>query len=234
MGGLDWNRVRPMIERYMADLDCDIRIYEPSSAIVERLKAERVKLTPARAVLLDVLYDLVDFGEFASVFAAEKIVYFLQRLGGQDTFRIQFERGYYGPYSKGKIAHVLYYLNGSYLKGMVGMQSKPFDNIWILPEGRIDVEEYLSLDENKTFRQLAEKCKSFLRGFYSNYALELLATVDFLLIEDTSLHGWRSKDRDEVISNINSDLAKWSERKNRKFVGSRFMPKVLSHLEVLH
>ena len=40
--------------------------------IVEKLKEERVTLTPARAMLLDVLCDMVSYGELISVFAAEK------------------------------------------------------------------------------------------------------------------------------------------------------------------
>ncbi len=199
----------------------------------ERMKKERVRLTPARAILLEVLYDLVDYGEFVSVFAAEKVVYFLQRLGGKDIFKIQFERGFYGPYSKGKIAHVLYYLNGGYVMGMVGMQPQPFDNIWIIPEGKADVRAFLAGDENIAYRQLAEKCKTFLRGYYSNYSLELLATVDFLLNEDQSLKDWKQADESEVIDRINADLANWSQRKNRKFVGSKFIPIVLSHLREL-
>ena len=112
-GGLDWARVKRMIIDTLSDLDCDIRIYEPSDAIIERMKAERVNLTPARAMLLDVLCDMVSYGEFISVFAAEKAVYFLQRMGANHIFKIDFIRGYYGPYSGGKIAHVMYYLNGS-------------------------------------------------------------------------------------------------------------------------
>lgn len=51
-----------MIEDSLSDLDCNIYIYQPSDHIVERLKSERVKLTPARAMTLDVLGDLVAYG----------------------------------------------------------------------------------------------------------------------------------------------------------------------------
>lgn len=119
-GGLDWSRVKPMIFAALEDLDYDIHLYEPSVAIIEKMKKERIRLTPARAMLLDVMEDLTSFGEFDSVFAAEKIVYFLQRLGAADIFKVKFSRYYYGPYSGGVIAHVLYALNGSYIKGMTG------------------------------------------------------------------------------------------------------------------
>ena len=56
-GGLDWNRVRQMIETELVDLDCDIILYQPTEQILDRLEEEKVKLTPARAMLLDVLCD---------------------------------------------------------------------------------------------------------------------------------------------------------------------------------
>ncbi len=185
--------------RDLSELECDIRLYEPSEAIIERMKSERVRLSSARAILLDVLYDMVDYGEFASVFAAEKIVYFLQRLGGKEIFNIQFARNYYGPYSGGKIAHVLYYLNGSYISGMAGLQKRPFESIWMNKDARKDIDEYLASSERSFERALTDKCKDFLRGFYSNYALELLATVDFLLQEDSCFSNWINQDRTIII-----------------------------------
>lgn len=80
------------------------------------LKKERVKLSPARAMLLTLLYELVRQGEFVSEFSAEKIAYFLQRFGAKETFKLEFKPYYYGPYS-GKVKNVLYYLNGSYITG---------------------------------------------------------------------------------------------------------------------
>ena len=115
-GGLDWNKVKHILEKYLANVDCEIQIYEPSKAIQEALKKERVKLTPARAMLLSVLYELVRNGEFVSEFSSEKIAYFLQRFGAKDTFKLEFQPNFYGPYS-GKVKHVLYYLNGSYIIG---------------------------------------------------------------------------------------------------------------------
>jgi O-acetyl-ADP-ribose deacetylase (regulator of RNase III) len=106
-GGLEWHKVKYILEKYLADVDCDIYIYEPNVAIREVLKNERVKLTPARAMLLSVLYDLVRNGEFVSEFSAEKIAYFLQHFGAKDAFKLDFQPNFYGPYS-GKVKHVLY------------------------------------------------------------------------------------------------------------------------------
>ena len=111
-GGLDWSKVKSMIEKQLSSLDCDIQLYEPNAQIQEAMKNERVKLTPARAMLLSFLFDLVRDGEFVSEFAAEKVAYFLQRFGAKDYFKLEFRPDFYGPYS-GKVRRVLYYLNGS-------------------------------------------------------------------------------------------------------------------------
>ena len=230
-GGLDWARVRDMIIHYLGDLKCDIRLYEPSDVIIERLKEERVRLTPARAMLLDVLCDMVSYGEFVSVFAAEKVVYFLQRLGAKDIFKIEFTRGYYGPYSGGKIAHVLYYLNGSYLKGMVGMQNRPFDAIWLLEDTAQYITSYLDTPENKDYRDIANRAKEFLRGYYSNYSLELLSTIDYILCNDLSITDLKDLDEVTFVDTINNNISSWNSRKQRIFTGSRYISLMVNHLK---
>ncbi|MEZ0131231.1 macro domain-containing protein, partial [Flavobacterium sp. LBUM151] len=115
-GGLDWDKVSRLMKYYLKDVDSEITIFQPNDAIEEVLKKERVKLTPARAMLLSVLFELVRNGEFVSEFAAEKIAYFLQKFGAKDNFKLEFSANFYGPYS-GKVKHVLYYLNGSYITG---------------------------------------------------------------------------------------------------------------------
>lgn len=229
-GGLDWLVVKQMIINYLQNLNCQIYIYEPSDAIVEKMKSERVKLTPARAMMLDVLCDMVSYGEFASVFAAEKAVYFLQRNGAKNIFNIDFTRSFYGPYSKGKIAHVLYYLNGSYVRGMGGMQNKPFDEIWLLSDTSTSVSDYLNSEENQKFKEISERTKLFLRGYYSTYSLELLSTVDYILLNDKRLEQWKNMNNCDVIDLVNEDISQWSQRKEALFAGSKFVPIILKHL----
>lgn len=91
------------------------------------MKDERAKLTPTRAMLLAVLFDLAKSGEFVSEFAAEKVAYFLQRFGARNEFKLTFEPNFYGPYS-GKVRRVLYYLNGSYITGYSAMDKNPLKN----------------------------------------------------------------------------------------------------------
>lgn len=229
-GGLQWDKVKQLIEQSMADVDCDIHIYTPTTEIEEKLKAERVKLTPARAMMLDVLCDMTHYGEFVSVFAAEKVVYFLQRFGAKDQFKIQFEPYYYGPYSRGKVAHVLYYLNGSYLSGMTGMQLKPFDEINLLKDTLRTVTTFLQLPENKPYKEIASKTKQFLQDFYSSYSLELLSTIDYLITNNHALKDWYSIDNEKLIPLLQVEIENWSYRKKQMFANSRHLPIVIDHL----
>lgn len=216
-GGLDWLRVKQMVEHALSDVDCDVYLYEPSDAIIERMKTERVKLTPARAMLLLMFADMSREGEFASVFAAEKLIYFMQRFGGKSIFRIDFKPYYYGPYSGGKVAHVLYYMNGSYVKGMGGMDTRPFDYIWLTDDAAEEARKFVDDYKDDRLKEICEKTMDFLRGNYSNYSLELLSTVDYLLENQLELKGWKNADEGEVTDLLVQQIQQWSSRKEKMF-----------------
>lgn len=176
------------------------------------LKRERVKLTPARAMLLSVLYELVRNGEFVSEFASEKIAYFLQKFGAKETFKFEFHPNFYGPYS-GKVKHVLYYLNGSYIMGYSSKDKKPFDELGIIPDAETEVNEFLSKPENAEHKAIVEKTKNFLSGFYAPFGLEPLSTIDFIITEKNI----------ETPEAITKELANWSNRKKTMFTNPNFI-----------
>ena len=216
-GGLDWLVVKRMIEEALTDLDCDIYLYEPSDVIIEKMKSERVKLTPARAMLLIMFGDMNVNGEFASVFAAEKLIYFMQRFGAKDLFKIEFKPYYYGPYSGGKVAHVRYHMNGSYIKGMGGMENRPFDYIWLIDGANQEAQQFVDENKDDRLRYICEKTKRFLRGYYSNYSLELLSSVDYLLQTVPELKSWKSNDLGLVLDILEQEIQQWSRRKEQMF-----------------
>lgn len=219
-GGLDWNRVKNIIESTLTGLDCDIQIYIPNAIIREAMKKERVKLTPARAMLLSVLYDLVRNGEFVSEFAAEKAAYFLQRFGAKEQFKLEFQPRFYGPYS-GKVKHVLYYLNGSYITGYSSKDKKPFEELGIMYDGENEVKNYLEQFENQSFKEIANKTKEFLNGFYSAFGLELLSTVDYII----------SEKKVNSIEDITQNIENWSDRKKSLFSNTKFLDIAVKKLE---
>ena len=168
-------------------------------------------------MLLLMFYDMNINGEFASVFAAEKLIYFLQRFGAKEYFKIDFKPYYYGPYSGGKVAQVLYHMNGSYIKGMGGIENRPFDYIWLIDGAGKEADNYIDRCMNNSLRQICEKTKEFLRGYYSNYSLELLTTVDYLLENVPMLQNWRTKDMGYVLDILEQEIQEWSKRKEQMF-----------------
>jgi len=216
-GGLNWNRVKEMIENYLTDLNCHIFVFEPNYAVNEVLKKEKVKLTPARAMLLAVLYDLVKQGEFVTEFAGEKICYFLQRFGAKQYFNLEYKPYFYGPYS-GKVKHVLYYLNGSYIKGFSSKDKKPFEELDLLMECEPEVLSYLK--ENNQL-EIVKKTKKFLAGFYSSFGLELLSTIDFISQEKQTSN----------LNEMKQHLENWSNRKKTMFSNDKFVEKSITKLK---
>jgi O-acetyl-ADP-ribose deacetylase (regulator of RNase III) len=218
-GGLDWSKVKQLLNKHLAGLSCEIFIYEPSTHIQEALKKEWVKLTPARAMLLSVLYDLVRSGEFVSEFAAEKIAYFLQRFGAKEELKLEFQPNFYGPYS-GKVKHVLHYLNGSYITGYNAKDKKPFEELNIVPDGETELEAFFAKPDNRKYQAIAEKTKAFLTGFYSSFGLELLSTIDFIMVDKQVT----------TLEAITQELANWNERKKTEFSNPHFIRVATEHL----
>jgi O-acetyl-ADP-ribose deacetylase (regulator of RNase III) len=211
-GGLEWNKVKALIEKYLSDLECDIQIYLPNALIQEVLKKERVKLTPARAMLLSVLFDLVRSGEFVSEFAAEKVAYFLQRFGAKDYFKLEFQPNFYGPYS-GKVKHVLYYLNGSYISGYSAKDKKPFEELGLMFDAEKEVTAYLDNPDNADCKEIVQKTKAFLSGFYSAFGLELLSSIDFIMVDKHV----------NSVEDITTHLKNWSDRKKTLFTNPNYI-----------
>jgi len=207
-GGLDWEQVRPMIEKEMSDLDMEVLVYEPSAEIQELLKKEErpsaARLTPVRAMLLQLLYNYRALGEFTSEFAAEKLSYFLQRFG-EKQLKLDFQKGIYGPYS-GKVRHILYTVNGYYLKGYEQKDAKPFEPLEMMVDKAPEIQLYIKNELSNEERDRLRKVADLINGFESPYGLELLATVDFLIQENNTLN------KEVIFDKL------WSERKKDMFV----------------
>jgi O-acetyl-ADP-ribose deacetylase (regulator of RNase III) len=216
-GGLQWEEVKKIVDNKLHHLDIDIVVYEPTSKIVEKLKNERVKLTKARALLLYILFDLVRNGEYVSEFSSEKVCYFLQRFGAKKYFKLSFEPKFYGPYS-GKVRYVLNVLNGSYIMGYSDMSKKPFEPLTLVSDSYNDVVEMVQSDPD--LHRIATDTSKFLNGFYSDFSLELLSSVDFLSAKHNSL------DQELILAELN----KWNTRKRSMFTNPRYLNISLKHV----
>jgi hypothetical protein len=126
----------------------------------------------------------------------------LQKFGAKDNFKLEFSANFYGPYS-GRVKHVLYYLNGSYITGYSSKDKKPFEEIALRANTEQEIIDFLDSPEHKAYKEIVDKTKSFLNGFYSPFGLELLSTIDFII------ENKKTKSEETIIEH----LEQWSERK---------------------
>jgi O-acetyl-ADP-ribose deacetylase (regulator of RNase III) len=207
-GGLDWERVRPMIINALDGLETEVILFEPNDAIKAILQKQEVRkevgLTPARAALLYVLFAFESMGEYSSLFAANKLAYFLQRKG--QKLNLDFKPYHYGPYAIG-VEKVLYHLNGVYLKGMEQGQAKPFEPLKLNYEKWYEVNDYVNKKLDAEDSQRVKKLVHFLSGFTSELSLEILSTVDFIISENP----------DYTFEEVMKAVASWNIRKKELF-----------------
>lgn len=220
-GGLKWERVKKLMEDYLSSLpNVEIQVFEPNEAIKKILQKESRKkeaeLKPGRAMLLYALYQYEKLGETATVFAANKLAYFLQSTG--EPLRLQFTPYTYGPYAQA-VEKVLYALNGTYLTGMEQMSAKAFEPLQLNWKRYNEVEEYVKVHLSNEQHQRLNNLFSIIEGFESALSLELLASVHFLL------NGNPTSTEKELFSKIQS----WNERK-KNLITEEYIGIALRHL----
>lgn len=209
-GGLDWEGVKVLIEKYLSGLtDVDIIVYEPNAAVREILIKQDgnrdVKLTDARAMLMYAMYYYESLGEPVSLFVANKLAYFYQRLGEPEFRRLRFDARRYGPYSQG-VSHLVHSLNGTYIRGTEQMTNKAFDPIELRYDKLSEISGYVRKMTDDKQRRIKNLIK-LISGFESTLALEVLASVDYIRKEK------RSISKEDTITAVQN----WSERKRDLF-----------------
>ncbi len=185
-GGLDWRVVKQEVEKYLGDLEgVDILVYEPTRQYQNIAKKTGVdKLTPARAMIAELVRRYWILGMECSLLEIQKLAWFLERViesqNIENPLNLSFEPNNYGPYAD-KLRHVLDALDGSYLKSDKRIaDSTPFDVIWFDDSKRDRVDTFLR-SESKAYLHALEKTSEIIDGFESPFGMELLATVDWLI-----------------------------------------------------
>lgn len=220
-GGLDWSKVKAMIVQELSDFPIGITVFEPNDAIKSILQKEEThkitKLTPARAMLLYLLFNYESVGEQSSLFVANKLAYFLQRSG--EKLRLSFEARQYGPYTV-QLNHVLLTLNGVYLKGMEQNEAKPFEPLQLNYDKFEEVKNFVQDELTVEQKQRLKDVISLINRYESTFSLELLATVDYIIDQ------YKTDD----ISAIMNTISQWSNRKTELFK-AEYVSIALNHLK---
>lgn len=122
-----------------------------------------------------------------SLLEIQKLAWFLERAiearGGDNPLDLRFEADTYGPYAD-RLRHVLNSLDGSGLKSEKRIaDSSPLDVIWFDEAKRDRVGTYLST-EARAYLPALERATAVIDGFESPFGMELLGTVDWLLVRE--------------------------------------------------
>ena len=188
-GGLEWSDVRPIIERVLGALDgVDIIVYEPTAKYQNVAKSKGVeKLTPARALIADLVRRYSVLGFECTLLEIQKLAYLLERnltkLELDNPLKLEFQADRFGPYAP-KLMHLLDGLDGSYLHCEKRVaDAGPLDNIWFEDSKREKVSLYLR-SEAKSYLPALNAVTDEIDGFESPVGMELLATVDWLLVRE--------------------------------------------------
>lgn len=188
-GGLEWKVVRKHIEKSLSDLtDVDILVYQPTSQYQNISKKRGVKeLTSSRALIAELIRRYWVLGMECSLLEIQKLAWFLERVikvqNIDNPLKLSFQPNNYGPYAD-RLRHLLEALDGSYLKSDKRISdSAPLDVIWFNETKRDVINTYLHSDV-KDYLSALELTSEIIDGFESPYGMELLATVDWLVVKE--------------------------------------------------
>lgn len=189
-GGLSWQAVRKQIESILSDLvDVDILVYEPTQEYQNITKSSGAqKLTPARALIAELIRRYWLLGVECSLLEAQKLAWFLERslklFNVDSPLKFKFKPHIYGPYAD-ELRHLLITLNGHYLCCEKKINdARPFDSIWFNSAQKESLQEYLASNEMRPYTYALEYTSKLIDGFESPFGMELLATVDWLIEQD--------------------------------------------------
>jgi O-acetyl-ADP-ribose deacetylase (regulator of RNase III) len=189
-GGLDWQNVKPLIEEVLGTLPgVDVTVYEPTARYQNVAKPAGVeKLTPARALVAELLRRYSVLGFECTLLEIQKLAYLLQRrivgAGGVSPLKLEFRADKFGPYAP-TLGHLLNNLDGSYLHCEKRVaDAGVLDTIWFEDSKKEVVSLFLKTAAAKEFNSALDETTNLIEGFESPLGLELLSTVDWLLNND--------------------------------------------------
>ena len=203
-GGLNWNDVRPLIERKLSGLtDVEVILYAPSHAPTAeeiQVQTQKPEMSIGRAALIGLLKSYAEVGYRLTMLEVQKLMYFLQEAG--EPLRLRYRRAKYGPYAD-NLHHVLQIMEKHYIKGY-GDRSRSIE-IALIPEGVTEAENFLRKHPGTLER--FDRVIDLIKGFETPYGLELLSTVHWTI----------TKEEKENLTDIVQFIKGWNKRKKELF-----------------
>ncbi len=185
-GGLDWDEVRPRIERALESIPgLTVLLFEPVGAPRAEemvVRTETPKMTRGRALVIRLLdlYRRADDYKMGRL-EAQKLAYFFEVAAG-GSLNLRFGRHKFGPYSDA-LNHVLQAIDGHYIRGYGDGNVK--SELSLVPGALDEATTFLQAepDAEAVERQL-QAVERTIEGFETPYGMELLGTVLWLVRDD--------------------------------------------------
>jgi O-acetyl-ADP-ribose deacetylase (regulator of RNase III) len=172
-GGLDWAVVKEKIKESLGSMpDLEVIVYEPTPKYQNVAKREGVeKLTPARALIAELVRRYWVLGFECSLLEIQKLAYFAERIVEDlklpNPLKLEFQADRFGPYAF-KLTHLLNSLDGSYLHCDKRLaDADKFDVIWFDDSKKDFVAAYFTTPEAKPYREALEITANIIDGFES-------------------------------------------------------------------
>lgn len=199
-GGLSWSDVRPLIIQAFASLpEVEVWLYAPGHEPNPQTMPQVVKqrpMTTSKALMVCLFEQYLQPGYTLGRVESQKLAYFLQAAG--EDMRLNFKAAQYGPYAH-NLSKLLEDMEGVYTTGHGDGSGRA--RMQLVDNASESASAFLANDE-KAYEHLNEVA-NLISGFETSYALELLATVHWVAVEQ----GARTSD--EALEMIRH----WSKRK---------------------
>ena len=219
-GGLDWTKVRPLVEAALAPIDgLRVEIFDPVKTHFPVRKTDSVRMSNSVALLVSLVvsyskqrHAVEPWEDFRGVshLEVQKLMYFASRFVPEMNLR--FVQGSYGPYCDA-VRAMLAHVEGTFLEGFGDGNDRVLDlvPIHVTEQGRAALEGFQpeSYDPER-FTHAVEGVLRIIDGFEGAYPLELLASVDW------ARRSLNTDDTREVAAFVQD----WTARKGRMFTES--------------
>ena len=215
LGGLNWAEVKPLIEHAFSSLpDIDVQIFEPCDAPADERanrSSEVPTMTAGRAALVALMHRYLGalLDPSISLLEVHKLMYFLQAAG--EPLRLRYVKAPYGPYAE-NLHHVLRAVEGHLISGYADGGDAPDKPLTLIPGAVEEAERYLA--RHVATHERLNRTSALVEGFETPYGLELLATVHWVLTQESArsipeiaafVHNWNPRKRQFTPGQI--DLA---------------------------
>ncbi len=207
LGGLEWGKVKPLIERAFAELpDVRVILFGPTGtpdAEAMPVGTKRPRLTLARALFIGLMKQYSQTAYRLTLLEIQKLAYLLQESG--EPLKLQYVAHVYGPYAH-NLNKVLEMLEGHFIRGY-GDSQKPDVEIELLSGAAEESERFLAGSESSVSR--LKRVADVIEGFETPYGMELLASVHWVAVHQKP----EVTNADDAVKSVQE----WSDRKRSMF-----------------